>query len=98
MSFQITHSNYLSNRCTCCVCACFVLFICQVEEPDDWLRFGNPWEKARPEFTLPVNFYGRVVDTPEGKKWVDTQVCNILQFVSVASTAFSFSLNDKIVK
>jgi starch phosphorylase len=46
----------------------------QIEEPDDWLRFGNPWEKDRPEFTLPVNFYGRVEDTPEGKKWVDTQV------------------------
>lgn len=48
----------------------------QIEEPDDWLRYGNPWEKARPEFMLPVNFYGRVEDTPEGKrKWVDTQVC-----------------------
>ncbi|CAD1476448.1 unnamed protein product [Heterotrigona itama] len=46
----------------------------QVEEPDDWLRYGNPWEKARPEFTLPVNFFGRVIDTPEGKKWVNTQV------------------------
>ncbi|XP_059350413.1 glycogen phosphorylase-like isoform X3 [Daphnia carinata] len=46
----------------------------QLEEPDDWLRFGNPWEKARPEFTLPVNFYGHVEDTPEGKKWVNTQV------------------------
>ncbi|TMW54801.1 hypothetical protein DOY81_000034 [Sarcophaga bullata] len=46
----------------------------QAEEPDDWLRYGNPWEKARPEFMLPVNFYGRVIDTPEGKKWVDTQV------------------------
>lgn len=46
----------------------------QVEEPDDWLRFGNPWEKARPEFMLPVNFYGHVIDTPEGKKWVNTQV------------------------
>ncbi|EDW63896.1 glycogen phosphorylase [Drosophila virilis] len=45
----------------------------QVEEPDDWLRFGNPWEKARPEFMLPINFYGRVIDTPEGKKWVDAQ-------------------------
>lgn len=46
----------------------------QVEEPDDWLRFGNPWEKARPEFMLPINFYGRVIDIPEGKKWVDTQI------------------------
>uniref|UniRef100_A0A1A9Z622 Alpha-1,4 glucan phosphorylase n=1 Tax=Glossina pallidipes TaxID=7398 RepID=A0A1A9Z622_GLOPL len=46
----------------------------QVEEPDDWLRFGNPWEKARPEYMLPVKFYGRVIDTVEGKKWVDAQV------------------------
>ena len=47
----------------------------QVEEPDDWLRFGNPWEKARPEFMLPIQFYGRVQDMPDGsKKWVDAQI------------------------
>ncbi|GIY43625.1 glycogen phosphorylase [Caerostris darwini] len=45
----------------------------QIEEPDDWLRFGNPWEKARPEYTLPVNFYGRVEVSDKGAKWVDTQ-------------------------
>lgn len=62
-----------------------MLLVLQIEEPDDWLRFGCPWEKARPEFMLPVNFYGRVEDTPTGKKWVNTQVsaqirrtCNIL--------------------
>ena len=26
----------------------FIIFIFQVEEPDDWLRFGNPWEKGKP--------------------------------------------------
>ncbi|XP_045556393.1 glycogen phosphorylase, brain form isoform X1 [Salmo salar] len=46
----------------------------QVEEADDWLRYGNPWEKARPEYMLPVHFYGRVEQTAEGVKWVDTQV------------------------
>ncbi|XP_060104751.1 glycogen phosphorylase, brain form [Heteronotia binoei] len=46
----------------------------QVEEADDWLRYGNPWEKARPEYMLPVHFYGRVDHTPDGIKWVDTQV------------------------
>ncbi|XP_009995864.1 PREDICTED: glycogen phosphorylase, brain form, partial [Chaetura pelagica] len=46
----------------------------QVEEADDWLRYGNPWEKARPEYMLPVQFYGRVEHSPEGVKWVDTQV------------------------
>ncbi|XP_034015374.1 glycogen phosphorylase, liver form [Thalassophryne amazonica] len=46
----------------------------QVEEADDWLRHGNPWEKARPEYMLPVHFYGRLEDTPDGSRWVDTQV------------------------
>lgn len=46
----------------------------QIEEPDDWLRYGCPWEKARPEYMIPVHFFGRVVDISSGKKWVDTQV------------------------
>ncbi|EMP36568.1 Glycogen phosphorylase, brain form, partial [Chelonia mydas] len=46
----------------------------QVEEADDWLRYGNPWEKARPEYMLPVHFYGRVEHAAEGVKWIDTQV------------------------
>nr|XP_020477974.1 glycogen phosphorylase, brain form [Monopterus albus] len=46
----------------------------QVEEADDWLRYGNPWEKARPEYMLPVHLYGRVEKTESGVKWVDTQV------------------------
>ncbi|KAF7639970.1 Alpha-1,4 glucan phosphorylase [Meloidogyne graminicola] len=47
----------------------------QVEEPDDWLRFGNPWEKARPEYMLPVNFYGKVEKDADGKSiWKDTHL------------------------
>ncbi|KAG9510671.1 Glycogen phosphorylase, partial [Fragariocoptes setiger] len=42
----------------------------QVEEPDNWLRFGNPWEKARPEYLLPIQYYGRI----ENDKWVDCQL------------------------
>ena len=30
----------------------------QVEEPDHWLRDGNPWEQERPEFTQRVRFEG----------------------------------------
>lgn len=45
----------------------------QVEEPDDWLRFGNPWEKARPEYTIPIKFYGRVVEKNGKKELVDYQ-------------------------
>uniref|UniRef100_UPI00398E725D glycogen phosphorylase, brain form-like n=1 Tax=Pristiophorus japonicus TaxID=55135 RepID=UPI00398E725D len=46
----------------------------QIEEADDWLRYGNPWEKARPEYMLPVHFYGHVQQTEDGARWVDTQV------------------------
>jgi starch phosphorylase len=45
----------------------------QMEEPDEWLRFGNPWENARPEYVLPINFYGRVKETEQGPRWVDSE-------------------------
>ncbi len=31
----------------------------QIEEPDHWLRNGNPWEIERPEFTARVKFGGQ---------------------------------------
>ena len=48
----------------------------QVERPDNWLRFGNPWEFHRPEHMYPVKFFGRVVQYPDGEDsishhWVD---------------------------
>jgi starch phosphorylase len=48
----------------------------QVERPDEWLRFNNPWEVIRPEYTVTVRFGGRVehgVDA-EGRyapRWLD---------------------------
>jgi glycogen phosphorylase len=32
---------------------------CQMEEPDHWLRNGNPWEVERPEHSVRVKFGGR---------------------------------------
>ncbi|XP_073461162.1 glycogen phosphorylase, muscle form [Aquarana catesbeiana] len=52
----------------------------QVEEADDWLRYGNPWEKARPEYTIPVHFYGKVQHTPQGAEWIDTQIVLALPY------------------
>ena len=48
----------------------------QHEETDDWLKFGNPWEIARPEYQIPVHFYGKLHYPPEGgsPQWVDTEV------------------------
>uniref|UniRef100_A0A831UDA3 Alpha-1,4 glucan phosphorylase n=1 Tax=Geobacter metallireducens TaxID=28232 RepID=A0A831UDA3_GEOME len=50
----------------------------QVEIPDNWLRYRNPWELDRQEHLHPVKFYGRVVERKdaEGKTvfdWVDTE-------------------------
>ncbi len=32
----------------------------QVESPDEWRRFGNPWEIIRPDWSFEVRLYGRV--------------------------------------
>ena len=50
----------------------------QIEHPDNWLRYGNPWEFPRPEVLYPVKFYGRVVEfRHEGgtmqHHWVDAE-------------------------
>ena len=49
----------------------------QVELPENWLKYTNPWEIARPEYSFPVHFYGRVkqIILPDGKlktEWADT--------------------------
>jgi len=49
----------------------------QQEAPDNWLRFGNPWEIARTENLYKVHFKGRVnnYEDCDGKlvcRWVDT--------------------------
>lgn len=46
----------------------------QVEQPDDWLRLGNPWEFERPEVSFPIQFGGWVEHDPEkGAIWRDTE-------------------------
>jgi len=49
----------------------------QVEEPDHWLRDGNPWELERPEYTQRIRFGGqsenyRTADGSLSHRWVDT--------------------------
>ncbi|HTT11225.1 MAG TPA: glycogen/starch/alpha-glucan phosphorylase [Burkholderiaceae bacterium] len=45
----------------------------QVEEPDDWLRDGNPWELARPEIRYRVGFGGRVEPEGTGRRWLPAE-------------------------
>ncbi|HZH27182.1 MAG TPA: glycogen/starch/alpha-glucan phosphorylase [Azospirillaceae bacterium] len=50
----------------------------QVEYPEHWLQFGNPWEFPRPEVLYPVQFHGRVEEYREADgrrrfRWVDAE-------------------------
>ena len=50
----------------------------QLEEPDHWLRDGNPWELERPEFSQRIHFGGHteIYDDENGDRrvrWVATQ-------------------------
>lgn len=50
----------------------------QVESPDEWLKLGNPWEIARPEYSVTVKFYGKVETFPDRSgqmrmRWKDTE-------------------------
>ncbi|MGE5436104.1 MAG: glycogen/starch/alpha-glucan phosphorylase, partial [Syntrophothermus sp.] len=49
----------------------------QVEKPENWLSYGNPWEVLRRELTFRVKFYGKVVieldaNGKQVKNWVNT--------------------------
>lgn len=50
----------------------------QVEAPDQWLKYGNPWEIARPEYTVKVKFGGRTEAYLDSNgevriRWIETQ-------------------------
>ncbi|MEL6346589.1 MAG: glycogen/starch/alpha-glucan phosphorylase [Myxococcota bacterium] len=57
----------------------------QVEQPDEWLRNGNPWEIRRHEYTATVRFGGRVEQSldAEGNMrfvWVGGETVNGVPF------------------
>ncbi|MEX0844913.1 MAG: glycogen/starch/alpha-glucan phosphorylase [Balneolaceae bacterium] len=50
----------------------------QVERPDLWLKYGNPWDTIRPQVQYPVEFYGNqdILESSNGDKnytWKNTQ-------------------------
>ncbi|MCF8056992.1 MAG: glycogen/starch/alpha-glucan phosphorylase [Desulfocapsa sp.] len=50
----------------------------QVESPDNWLRYGTPWEFERKIPVFPIHFYGHLSTYQNGNgqyrvRWVDTE-------------------------
>lgn len=50
----------------------------QVELPDDWMKFGTPWEIVRPEYTMHIPLYGHVENVFDDignyvSKWTGTR-------------------------
>jgi starch phosphorylase len=50
----------------------------QVELPEQWLEFTNPWLIERPEYKVPIKYFGKTVYHTDGKgqthvSWVDTE-------------------------
>ena len=50
----------------------------QVEHPDNWMKFGDPWEVVRPEYAQEIPLYGRVENVFDDRgnyrpRWVDTK-------------------------
>ena len=57
----------------------------QVEDPDHWLRDGNPWEIERPEDVRTVRFYGHTTQTIDENgvtrlAWSNTQDVSAIPF------------------
>ncbi len=50
----------------------------QLEHPDNWILYGDPWEIVRPEYTISVQLYGEVVHEFDDRgrsqpRWVNTK-------------------------
>lgn len=50
----------------------------QVEHPDNWLIYGDPWEVCRPEYTTEVQLYGEVINDFDDRgnstpRWVNAK-------------------------
>jgi starch phosphorylase len=48
----------------------------QIELPDDWMRYGTPWEIVRPEYTQTISLFGHVENIFDDKgnyvpRWVN---------------------------
>lgn len=56
----------------------------QIEKPDLWLRYGNPWDVVRPKIQYPVEFYGHQNMSHNGNGELEYQWENTKKVLAVA--------------
>ncbi len=56
----------------------------QIELPDRWLKFGNPWEILRRDYTYEVNFYGKVIQYTDDKGVFKTEWSDCRKVLALA--------------
>jgi len=71
----------------------------QVEQPDNWLRYGNPWEFPRPEVLYPVRFGGHVMQYSDERgrlrfQWADTELVMAMAFDTPVAGFASGAVNN----
>lgn len=57
----------------------------QVEAPDRWLQYGNPWDVVRPHISYPVHFYGESVPYTDNEgnlrfRWTNTETVTAVAY------------------
>ncbi|MCH3960685.1 MAG: glycogen/starch/alpha-glucan phosphorylase [Solobacterium sp.] len=55
----------------------------QVEVPDYWLKYGNPWEIRKPKHSVEVNFYGQIETSYDAQGNMHFQHVNPIRIVAV---------------
>ncbi|RNC83947.1 MAG: glycogen/starch/alpha-glucan phosphorylase [Balneola sp.] len=69
----------------------------QIEKPDLWLRYGNPWDIVRPKIQYPVEFYGHQHITPKESGELEYQWENTKKVLAVAYDTPIPGYNNNIV-
>ena len=69
----------------------------QIEKPDLWLRYGNPWDIVRPNIQYPVEFYGYQHMVPKSGGGINYDWENTEKILAVAYDTMIPGYNNNIV-
>lgn len=68
----------------------------QVEIPDYWMRYGNPWEIRKPKHAVEVNFYGYVETSYDEKGDMHFKLVNPVKVMAVPYDMALVGANTKM--